>query len=477
MNRPEMKMKAPRITKRDALPEGLDFEALMKAGLNQARRFSGDTWTDFNVHDPGVTILEQLCFSLSDVAYRISHPIEDILETPLPQSVVRGLKGKVSPDTEPKRVEQNFPTGDRILTTAPVTEGDLRASICDCEPDIRNAWIADVDGQSDPEGGPVTGLFDVHLQLFSDVSADSISEERHQEIENAVRQRVGQLRLLATDVRDVKVLPSRRVTIHAEIEGEDDEAEHTHSSVLVARILHSLQMKLNPPAKFVNPDALRAAGIPLDEILDGPALSHGVVASGIAPRPTMNVSAQQTREWIRDVDGVKRIISLRLDPENEDEGVPFFDTSPGAIGCIRVHQNGNRAFDPLDMQGTDLQELRALDSNPRTRSQAPAAEGGPFESSIESVGASLKHRVELIHAEREKTRIGWTASDYKRVPRGRPRKTLGRYRSVQHTFPAIYGLTSNGGSIVQGVRAPSPDEIAQMRGFLALFEQQVANLL
>ena len=57
----------------------LDFSELLEKGMKYVQELSGDVWTDYNSHDPGVTILEQLCYALTDVAFRTSLPIEEIL--------------------------------------------------------------------------------------------------------------------------------------------------------------------------------------------------------------------------------------------------------------------------------------------------------------------------------------------------------------------------------------------------------------
>jgi hypothetical protein len=42
-------------------------------------RLCGDQWSDFNSHDPGITILEQLCYALTELAWRCQWPIADLL--------------------------------------------------------------------------------------------------------------------------------------------------------------------------------------------------------------------------------------------------------------------------------------------------------------------------------------------------------------------------------------------------------------
>ena len=40
------------------------FEVLQEESLAQLQELSGNVWTDYNLHDPGVTILEQLNYAL-----------------------------------------------------------------------------------------------------------------------------------------------------------------------------------------------------------------------------------------------------------------------------------------------------------------------------------------------------------------------------------------------------------------------------
>ena len=36
----------------------------------------GETWTDYNLHDPGVSILEQLCYGLTDLGRTLHEPLQ-----------------------------------------------------------------------------------------------------------------------------------------------------------------------------------------------------------------------------------------------------------------------------------------------------------------------------------------------------------------------------------------------------------------
>ena len=93
-----------------------NFARLLEIGRAAAQRLSSDVWTDYNEHDPGVTILDALCYAMTDLGYRTAHPIEDILASSMAQT-------KTPLDKQP------LFTGDRILTNAPLTQNDFRLSI------------------------------------------------------------------------------------------------------------------------------------------------------------------------------------------------------------------------------------------------------------------------------------------------------------------------------------------------------------
>jgi hypothetical protein len=67
------------ISRTDPGDPELEFESLKKVGIDEIQRLSGNRWTDFNIHDPGVTILEQLCFAITELGYKTAFDIKDLL--------------------------------------------------------------------------------------------------------------------------------------------------------------------------------------------------------------------------------------------------------------------------------------------------------------------------------------------------------------------------------------------------------------
>ena len=111
-----------------------DFELLRSEALAYIQRISGQVWTDYNTHDPGVTILEVLCYAITDLSFRANKPIQDLLA-----------------DEKGSLLGQFFRASE-ILPSKALTLEDYRKLLIDVEvvgeegdlapfAGIKNAWI------------------------------------------------------------------------------------------------------------------------------------------------------------------------------------------------------------------------------------------------------------------------------------------------------------------------------------------------
>ena len=115
------------IAKDPVLKPAEDYYHLRRQGIGFIEQMGSRHWTDYNTHDPGITILEALCYSITDIAYRSGWNIKDILSA-----------ASANPkDPFPK---QAFFTARDILTVNPWTPDDFRRLLIDLDP-VRNAWV------------------------------------------------------------------------------------------------------------------------------------------------------------------------------------------------------------------------------------------------------------------------------------------------------------------------------------------------
>lgn len=122
------------ILKEPLLEPGSDYELLRRSGLQYIERLGSNQWTDYNTHDPGITILEALCFALTELGYRAGFNIKDLLA--------------FRPQEQADYHRQAFYTAREILTMNPWTPSDYRKLLIDL-PGVRNAWVECLPGGCD----------------------------------------------------------------------------------------------------------------------------------------------------------------------------------------------------------------------------------------------------------------------------------------------------------------------------------------
>ena len=175
------------------LPAAQDFYRLRREGIGHIEQTGSAEWTDYNTHDPGISVLEALAYTITELAYRTGFPIEDILAS--------AATGASVDDPYP---DQAFYPARRILTVNPTTAEDFRRLLIDVDP-VRNAWVRcracecdapffawceddelvlshDPSQRSDPttEVVPVEprGLYDVLLELEADPTFGDLNDRK-----------------------------------------------------------------------------------------------------------------------------------------------------------------------------------------------------------------------------------------------------------------------------------------------------------
>ncbi|NJD05257.1 MAG: hypothetical protein FIA97_02025, partial [Methylococcaceae bacterium] len=247
-----------------------DFASLRAEGIRQLERLTGPSWTDFNAHDPGITLLEQICYVLTDLDYRIGYGLPDVLAR-AGEDTYEGLFGP-----------------DRVLVSRPVTLPDLRKLVLDV-PGVANAWIEqaadaspnlyfqesrDLDGAAESirlapndesRSVPIKGLYRVLIDPAEESGIDSAA------LIAAVAARLHANRCLCADVASVSVPEMLKVAVHATVEIEPAADAETVYLAMLERI----DAYLSPSVRFHTVSERLDSGYSLAEICEGPLLTHG----------------------------------------------------------------------------------------------------------------------------------------------------------------------------------------------------------
>ena len=420
------------IAKQPAVEPTLNHDTLKRHGRRHLEQLAHRLWTDFNVHDPGVTILELLCYALTDLGYRIDHPIEDLL---------------ADGETDGPLRSPLF-SARQVLPTNPVTLRDYRKLLIDLD-GVRNAWLRPaaetclVDcplDQSSPQGEKekvkvaLNGIYDVLLEREpndNEATPDAA-------ITAAARARLMAHRNLCEDFNSIGFVDEQFFLLCAEIELEPS----ADVNATWAQVCHTVQQELTPPTRFYSLAELLDRGRNATEIFAGPVLDHGFLDNDEVDRADLleTVHLSDLIRTIMAVEGVCAVKEILFTPRDSS-------TTPGNRWKIPVRDGHQPVLDPAasrivfykGMVPCPVDETRAepllLDL---TTTDRPGAENK----------ANLP------------------------IPKGRQRHT-GRYHSFQHHFPATYGIGQS--RLPESASPTRKAQARQLTGYLLFFDQLLAN--
>ncbi|MEO1654552.1 MAG: hypothetical protein AAFU64_13485, partial [Bacteroidota bacterium] len=232
---------------------GLDYDFLRAEGIKFIQELTGAFWTDYNEHDPGVTILEQLCYALTDLSYRTSFDIQDLLSGTLSQ--------------------KSFHHPDKIFPTNPLTTRDFRKVIIDEVKQVRNVWLLPTGKQEHS----LKGLYKIYVDSYESFAEDAARPEAANNKIDLLRQAIHRVfsryRTLCEDIDEIIFLEPLEIEIFADIEIERTEDIED----ILARIIFNLEKFLNPEVHFYDLHELIEQGESLADIYQGPLLKHGFI--------------------------------------------------------------------------------------------------------------------------------------------------------------------------------------------------------
>lgn len=104
----------------------LDFAYLRELGIKNIQGLAGDIWTDYNLHDPGVTLLETLCYALTDLSYR-TEQLREAFQSDLP--------------IDAAFIDKYLFNYEELIPSLPVTRNDLEAFIENTHEAVVSAWV------------------------------------------------------------------------------------------------------------------------------------------------------------------------------------------------------------------------------------------------------------------------------------------------------------------------------------------------
>lgn len=453
-----------------------EYGLLREEGLQYIRELASAIWTDYNTHDPGITTLEMFCYALTDLNYRCSLPVEDLV---------------ASEADNTRRMHEQFLSAIRVMPNYPVTENDYRQALIRID-GIRNAWLTrsphavvvnykqtgnksllhykqpgeTINTDEEIEFN-LQGLTSILLDFeeFPELEGDAAAIEVKQAgIIKQVKSVYHFFRNLCEDLDEIKIVEKQEIVVCAEIELE----AKADPEMVWAQIIAAIENYLNPDISFYSLKELLKKGMGTDEIFEGPVFNFDAFKGIDQPIPfakqgfvieeELEASGLRTEIRLSDlyrvimkIGGVKIIkkISFTFCGCNEVPGVAAQRAANATSWLLCVDPKhkpvlctNNSSFTfykdviPIELKKAEAEaNLNAIRNDKKAKIKAKKTEDLPIpEGSYQNV----KH-----------------------------------YETLQNQFPETYGISPAG--LPETATTERKALALQLKGYLIFFDQVLAN--
>lgn len=363
------------IPKNVATQDDLDFYFLRKEGIAYIEELGGSLWTDLNSHDPAVTILEMLCYAITDLGMRIDMPIQNLLTS----------------ENQSENLNSQFYKASEIFPTKAVTALDYRKLFIDIE-GVKNCWLRKfektvfVDCKNDKlsynknafvathndfkSEFVLNGLFNllVDFDEFDDKLSDIEIADKIESIKTAIRKKYHDNRNLCEDLIHIKKVEEQAVSVCADIE-VDPEADE---ELVHAKILFAIANYFSPTLQFYSIKEMLGKDYTPDQIFDSPLLDNGFIDTEELKKAELRkeVRLSDIMKIIMNIEGVKLIKDISIGhcddtKELENEWLICIDEDKKPVLCDKSAFSYRKGVLPLNINYEQveiyLDELKAED--------------------------------------------------------------------------------------------------------------------
>ncbi len=417
-----------------------DYAALREIGIEHIEKTASSIWTDYNIHDPGITSLELLCYAITDISYRSGFSIPDLLATK---------------ENTAQNIRKHFFSAKQVLPIKAVNVYDYRKLLIDKE-GVKNAWVkkrtervfADLINkklshlQPDKkwEAVDVKGYYDVLLEYDT-----NIGDAEKESIKDKARTLLMSNRNLCEDFVNVDEVTKQQFRLCSEIEISSGADPFD----TLAQIFFNIQLYLTPLIKFYSLKQLLDEKVTSDKIFEGPLLQHGFIKEDDlkASELKTEIHLSDIMNEILKVNAVVNILDIVFNPVNQLTALPnkwIIDVEDGKQPVLNIEESNVLLY----------------------------KDGIPFRPSLSDL-SKVKIKFDTLMADYI-TGNDLVVTEDIPYPTGSFRNGE-EYYSVQNHYPKNYGIGEWG--LPADVSDERKMQAKQLQAYLLFFDQQLANYL
>ncbi len=427
------------IPKSVSTKDDLDFEYLRKVGVGYIEKLGGSLWTDFNSHDPGITMLEMLCYAITDLGMRINLPTQDLLAN----------------KNQSKNIDKQFYKATEVLPISSVTAIDYRKLFIDID-GVKNCWLTkhsktvyvnckddkmtykESDFDSIPEKFKkefiLKGLYDIYIDY------DTSDKSKIDDINKVIRDTYHKNRNLCEDLVKIKKIAPLPIKVCADIEIENTADEELIHALLV----QSVEAYFSPEVNFYSLKQMLEKGYTSLEIFDGPTLKNGFIDTTELAEANLRseVRLSDLIKLIMAIPGVKNIKDISLgncgeETTNENNWLMCLQEYQKPVLCDKSVFNYNKGVLPVSI-------------NKRKVAQ---------------------YLIEFKEV-KEEAKVEASLDKELAIPSGKSFDT-DNYITIQNDFPDTYGISELG--LTTRATTERKVKAKQLKGYLLFFDQILSS--
>jgi hypothetical protein len=396
------------------LPLDQNFALLKQKGFDHIHEYIGNEWTNLNSSDPGVTILDQLCFALTELGYCNDFSIADIL----------------TDKDNALKIDSQFYLPEQILTTAPVTINDYRKYLIDGIPGIINAVVQPFTNTGSVS---VNGVYQVYLLIDRSIANINIQDICRAAFFYLNKSRnIGELFLMPQSLESVPFL----------IKGTIEVVSETSVNKLLAQLQDQIQHYIFHEVLQEGYDQLIDQGIETNKICNGPFLPDGWIQTVSLGEKKNKIRAIELTHLLQSSSGIASVTGLSFTNKSSAAYAECLPWQIIFIDLIASIANNDGLI--INYKGRKLSNLTQSTNSAISKSAG-------FDGSI-----LLENDIN-IHVP---------------LPTGTFRD-INTYYSIQNTFPEIFAVGAD--AIITNASDFKMAQSRQLKGYLTLFDQVLAN--
>jgi hypothetical protein len=445
------------IPRLQADPDQLDFDGLRRRGIALLQELSGKQWTDYNYHDPGVTLLELLCYGITDLVYRTDFDVADFL---------CDEQGNINFQAQALYPPQS------IFPNLAVTDLDYCKLIYDHLPDVEDVWIS-----SNKNPHSFAGLLTVFVKPHQSLTNrnQKASSELCEDLRAQVIELLSAQRSLGRDLATIHIVQPKMFRLAGEIEIDDRRA----CAEVYADIYFRCAKLVSSGSQIMRFEEALRKGLDWEQLFTGPLTERGFIDEASFLDGSYDIDVVKLITLVRHIPGVKNVRSLVLvDDEGQLHEHLQFNHSDPNCPTLQFPSDAQQIHALNLIQGNTA--LVSINSNPIDEDKLAARLNNNYLKHDSQREIHAFHEQVSLHLKKyefEYEAFRRNRSDFhKLIELPKPSaRDFAQYRSIGEDTPAIYGINHF------GVPKSEPAEVharaRQLKAYLYPFEQLMANYL